>query len=439
MSQDDPFALPEEDRTVIRPAPGGRRPLASSPPPAPAYAPAVSIEDVGQIGGLNPLLAAANPLLSLAVQLRSTPALGDLERLRETLVRGLREFESNARSKGVRAETVVAARYCLCTFLDEVIATTPWGAAGAWANKSLLITFHNEAWGGEKFFALLKRVSEDAANNIDLLELMYMCLAFGFQGRYRVVDGGRSQLEELRDRLYVTIRAQRGEPESELSARWQSAKPTKVPLTNWVPLWVGAAVAVGVLLLVYLGLSWSLNRSSNPVYAVLQEIPDKFAPAQPAAAPKPMGLSVLLQPEIAAGWVSVTELADRGIVRLRGDTLFESGSASVNAQYQQVLARVAEALNSTPGTIVVAGHTDNRPILSLRFPSNWDLSKARADAVVALLSGGLANPARVRSEGRGDVEPLVNNDTQANRATNRRVDITVFNPAAGPALVRPSK
>ena len=439
MSQDDPFALPEEDRTVIRPAPGGRRPLASSPPLAPAYALAVSIEDLGHIGGLNPLLAAANPLLNLAVQLRSTPALGDLERLRETLVRGLREFESNARSKGVRAEMVVAARYCLCTFLDEVIATTPWGAAGAWANKSLLITFHNEAWGGEKFFALLKRVSEDAANNIDLLELMYMCLAFGFQGRYRVVDGGRSQLEELRDRLYVTIRAQRGEPESELSARWQSAKPTKVPLTNWVPLWVGAAVAVGVLLVVYLGLSWSLNRSSNAVYAVLQEIPDKFAPAQPAAPPRPMGLSVLLQPEIAAGWVSVTELADRGIVRLRGDTLFESGSASVNAQYQQVLARVAEALNSTPGSIVVAGHTDNRPMLSLRFPSNWDLSKARADAVVALLSGGLANPTRVRSEGRGDVEPLVNNDTPANRASNRRVDITVFNPVAGPALVRPGK
>jgi type VI secretion system protein ImpK len=194
-----------------------------------------------------------------------------------------------------------------------------------------------------------------------------------------------------------------------------------------------------VLLLVYLGFSWSLNRSSNPVYSVLRDVPDKFAPAQPPPPPKAIGLSVLLQPEIAQGWVSVTELADRAIVRLRGDNLFESGSASVNPQYQQVLARVAEALNSTPGTVVVSGHTDNRPILSLRFPSNWDLSKARADAVVALLSGGLANPARVRSEGRGDMEPIVNNDTPANRAINRRVDITLFNPVATPALIRPSK
>lgn len=439
MSQDDPFALPEEDRTVIRPAPGGRRPLAASQAAAPAHAPAVGIEDLGQIGGLNPLLAAANPLLSLAVQLRNTPALGDLERLRETLVRGIREFESTARSKGVRAEVVVAARYCLCTFLDEVIATTPWGAAGAWANKSLLITFHNESWGGEKFFALLKRVSEDPANNVDLLELMYVCLAFGFQGRYRVAEGGRSQLEELRERLYATIRAQRGEPTSELSARWQSAKPAKVPFINWVPLWVGAAVSLGLLLLVYLGLSWSLDRSSDPVYAVLQGIPDKFVPAQPPAPPKPMGLSVLLQPEIAAGWVSVTELADRSIVRLRGDNLFESGSATVNAQYHQLLARIAEALNSTPGAVVVAGHTDNRPILSLRFPSNWDLSKARADAVVGLLSSSLANPGRMRAEGRGDQDPLVGNDSPANRATNRRVDITVFNTAPGPTLVRPTR
>lgn len=437
MTQDDPFALPEEDRTVIRPAPGGRRALAPSPPP-PSHVPAVSIEDLGRIGGLNPLLAAANPLLSLAVQLRNTPALGDLERLRETLVRGIREFETNARSKGVRPEIVVAARYCLCTFLDEIIATTPWGTAGAWASQSLLITFHNESWGGEKFFALLKRASEDAAGNIDLLELMYLCLAFGFQGRYRVLDGGRSQLEELRDRLYVTIRAQRGEPQSELSAHWQSAKPQEVPFTNWLPLWVGAAAAAGVLLLIYLGFNWSLNRSSDPVYAVLREIPDEFAPTQPPAPPPPVRLSVLLQPEIAAGWVSVTELADRAVVRLRGDALFESGSASVNPQYQQLLARVAEALNSTPGgTVVVSGHTDNRPILSLRFPSNWELSKARADAVVGLLSGGLANPARVRSEGRGDQEPLVANDGPANRATNRRVDITVFNP--GPGLASPGK
>jgi type VI secretion system protein ImpK len=439
MSLDDPFAAPEEDRTVIRPAPGGRRPLVASAPPS-SYVPALSTEDLGRLGALNPLLGAANPLLTLAVQLRNSPTVADLDRLRETLVRSIREFEANARGRGVRPEVVVAARYCLCTFLDEVIATAPWGGDGAWANKSLLVTFHNEGWGGEKFYALLKRVTEDPANNVDLLELMYVCLAFGFHGKYRVLEGGRSQLEELRDRLYRTLRTQRGEPENELSPRWQGATGNKRrALTNWVPLWVGAAVAAGCLLLVYLGFSWALGRSSDPTYLALHDIPDKFTPAlpKPVAPVAPTRLSALLQPEIAAGWVTVTELADRAVVRIRGDNLFESGSASVNTQYRAVLGRVAEALNSVPGPAVVSGHTDDRRMLSARFPSNWDLSKARAQAVVALLQPSLANPSRLRAEGRGETEPIASNDTPEHRALNRRVDITVFTAGFTPKAGKP--
>lgn len=426
MSQDDPFELPEDQRTIIRPAPGGRRPLA--PSVQQTIAPPLTADDLGRIGALNPLVAAANPLFAVAVQLRTSHAVGDLAALRDSLVRSIRDFEQNARNRSVRPEVVTAARYCLCTFLDEVIATTPWGAGGTWANNSLLVTFHNEGWGGEKFFALLQRVSEDPRGNIELLELMYLCLAFGFQGKYRVAEGGRSFLEELRERVYGTIRAQRGEPDNELSARWQAAPQRKVTLTSWVPLWVGAAVAAGIVLIVFLCLGWILSRSSDPVYAALHDIPDKFVPIvqKPATVALPTGLATLLQPEITAGWVSVTELADRAIVRLRGDTLFESGSASVNPQYRSVIGRVAEALNSTSGPITVAGHTDDRRIFSPRFPSNWDLSKARAQAVMDLLVPALSNTARLRAEGRADREPVVANDTAEHRALNRRVDITVF-------------
>jgi type VI secretion system protein ImpK len=172
----------------------------------------------------------------------------------------------------------------------------------------------------------------------------------------------------------------------------------------------------------------------------LHDIPDKFTPAQPKA-PVPIAptrLSALLQPEIGAGWVSVTELADRALVRIRGDNLFESGSATVNARYQPVLARVGEALNSVPGIVVVSGHTDDRKILSPRFPSNWDLSKARAEAVVALLQPALARPARLRAEGRADTEPVAANDTAEHRALNRRVDITAFPASFDTAAQHPA-
>ncbi len=435
VSQDDPFALPEEDRTIIRPAPGGRRTAATRP--APAYSgegesglSAASSEELAQIGALNPLVGAANPLLTLALQLRTSAAMGDLPRLRDTLAHSIRDFESAARARGIRGEVVIAARYCLCTFLDEIVASTPWGGGGTWSNNSLLVMFHNEAWGGEKFFALLQRVSDDARNNVDLLELMYLCLAFGFEGRYRVTEGGRSQLEALRDQLFLTIRKQRGEPEPELSPRWQGVTQRPRTMTTWLPLAVTAAAAVVVVLLVYLGLNWSIDRTSDPVYAALHDIPDRFTPKAATAPPRPTNLSTLLQPDIAAGTVSVTELGDRAVVRIRGDNLFASGSATVNPQYQAVLGRVAEALRSTPGMVVVSGHTDDRKILSARFPSNWELSKARAEAVVSMLAPALGDVGRVRAEGRADREPLAANDTAENRALNRRVDVTLFLPAA---------
>jgi len=180
-------------------------------------------------------------------------------------------------------------------------------------------------------------------------------------------------------------------------------------------------------------LHWLLGRASDPVHAALADIPDKFTPAAPPTPPRATNLSALLQPDIAAGRVSVTELGDRAVVRIRGDTLFESGSATVNPQYMSVLGRIADALRSTSGAIVVSGHTDDRPMFSARFPSNWDLSKARADAVVATLAPALGGYGRLRAEGRADREPVVPNDTTEHRALNRRVDVTVFIPAAEPA------
>jgi type VI secretion system protein ImpK len=75
--------------------------------------------------------------------------------------------------------------------------------------------------------------------------------------------------------------------------------------------------------------------------------------------------------------------------------------------------------------VLITGHTDNQPIRSLRYPSNWDLSKARADAVKAVLAQTV-RPERLRAEGRADSEPVAPNDTPQGRAQNRRVELTLF-------------
>ena len=113
--------------------------------------------------------------------------------------------------------------------------------------------------------------------------------------------------------------------------------------------------------------------------------------------------------------------------------MFSSGSAEVTRAFDPLLGRIGEALQPLPGQVVVIGHTDDTaPGLSARFPSNYDLSKARADGVVARLAQRAGPAVRFIAEGRGDTEPLVANDSKSNRSLNRRVEIVVLTPAPAP-------
>ena len=95
-----------------------------------------------------------------------------------------------------------------------------------------------------------------------------------------------------------------------------------------------------------------------------------------------------------------------------------------------MLHRVAEALNEVSGEVLVTGYTDNVPIRTLRFPSNWELSRERAEVVKRMiesrLKGPHAVPNRVRAEGRADNDPVAPNDSVENRARNRRVEVTLL-------------
>ena len=99
----------------------------------------------------------------------------------------LRQFEERAEAAGVARNEVLLARYALCTALDEAVLSTPWGSTSDWGKQSLLITVHNEAWGGEKVFQLLDHCLQSPRERLYLLELLYLCMCLGFEGRYRVM------------------------------------------------------------------------------------------------------------------------------------------------------------------------------------------------------------------------------------------------------------
>ncbi|MGH7074894.1 MAG: OmpA family protein, partial [Stellaceae bacterium] len=110
--------------------------------------------------------------------------------------------------------------------------------------------------------------------------------------------------------------------------------------------------------------------------------------------------------------------------------LFASGSAAVNHRFATLLRRVGEELNTVKGKLLVVGYTDSTPIHTLRFPSNYELSLARANAVKTFISRILKTPGRMSAEGRGATDPIASNATRDGRAENRRIDIILIKPGA---------
>lgn len=125
-------------------------------------------------------------------------------------------------------------------------------------------------------------------------------------------------------------------------------------------------------------------------------------------------------------------LGEKGvIVRVKGKVLFGSGDSDVNpGEGSTTLEAIVELAEAIPFPLSIEGHTDDRPIRTVRYPSNWELSTARATAVMRFLVDGGIDPSRVGVAGYADMRPLVKNDSPANRARNRRVEFIFLTPTA---------
>lgn len=137
-----------------------------------------------------------------------------------------------------------------------------------------------------------------------------------------------------------------------------------------------------------------------------------------------------LKHEIKQGEIQITQLRDKLTVNMVEKILFDSGSAVIKKNGKKVLDRVAEILkNVSNQQIKVEGHTDNVPIgpgLVDKFPTNWELSTARATTVVRYLQERGVNPVFLSAEGYSEYRPVAPNDTDENKAKNRRIEIVLI-------------
>ncbi len=438
----------DDERTIIKPTPGGRprpQPAQAAPLNRPGAAPANMLSfDFAQLhnSSFNVIVGAAAQLLNLGRRLRGSVTNRDVPALRTRAVEEIRNFERVIMAAGVPPEQARAAHYALCATLDDIVLNTPWGAYSAWASNSLVSTFHVDVTGGERFFDLLTHLHKDPGTNRDVLALMYLCLSIGFEGRLRVMDQGALELSRIRESLYRTLRQVYGDFERELSPHWRGVEARHRPLRSTLAIWTIVSIAVAALVIGYFLFSYLLNSGSDDTLRTLAEAPPNgpatLGVATPAPLPRvaPAAVDTLrseLAPEIAAHQLDVIERYPTLIVRIHNAGMFASGSATVTDKFKPVIARIGRAVADQKGRVQVVGYTDSQPIHSLRFPSNWELSNARADAVAALLGDGIARD-HLTVAGRGQADPIASNDTAAGRDANRRTELIVSNVALASTL-----
>jgi type VI secretion system protein ImpK len=492
----NPFGIPGE-RTVIRPNPGGRRPVAPPAPGAPAApyspvpegqgapqpatapstlyvpptspanaspddwikakarapepAPQVRVPEV-RIDELvapneNPILRSAGPLLLLLGRLRVALARASFASLMEQVAEAIKFFERDIRSAGISERQANSAKYIICATADDIVQNIPTEDRHVWTQYSMLSRFFGERVGGVRFFDELTRLKQDPVVNYDLLELQHTCLALGFHGIHRTSASGVATLQQIQRDLYETLRRLRPKVYRDLSPRWQGQQLASEASRLRVPWW-GVLGVVGLLLFgIYFVLLYWLTGNADPAVAQMAALHDTsklsiFRAAPPAPPPPPppepdkntqlQRICAALGP--AAGQASAEQSANQITVRVGNAILFESGSATVLDAFKPVAARVAQTLDKETGFIKIVGHTDNEPLgrNKVRFPDNYHLSIERAKSVAALLRPYLADPDRLKTDGKGETTPIADNRTPEGRAKNRRVEILIPRTDAGP-------
>lgn len=132
-------------------------------------------------------------------------------------------------------------------------------------------TFHNETSGGEKVFLILDRLLQAPAQNIDSLELIYLCLSLGFEGKYKLNDRGRQELDALMNNLYQSILSVRQNVDPGLSPHWESDVVKSDSMVDYVPMWVVAAFMGALILLTYSGFRFWLHLDAKPVATAFEQ------------------------------------------------------------------------------------------------------------------------------------------------------------------------
>lgn len=220
----------------------------------------------------NPMLDAAMALFGLSIRLYTLDAHSNVQRLYDDICNQIRTILEEIRQLDYDDASFKAYSYCLCLFMDETVMRRPWGVDSVWSEHPLLSEFHQETWGGEKFFTLLERMSMDAAKYQDVLEFMYFCLCLGLKGKYAVQDKGDEDVQKIITRLHRIIRELRGPTPDRLTDPLKNVAPRNYRIKRQWPWWSPWLIASALLVAIYTAYSLRLNAITQEVLQSLDNI-----------------------------------------------------------------------------------------------------------------------------------------------------------------------
>lgn len=205
-------------------------------------------------------------------------------------------------------------------------------------------------------------------------------------------------------------------------ARWHLEPAIVSEEEGWLLTYQDVITLLLVMMVVMLSFAGP-GKHGAPVSATTEAAPSVVAKPEPEPEPDP--LAGLLLDNLGK---NIEVVVNKGTVsfRISSEVLFNSGEANLSAPGLAVMGRLVPVLGrGARYRVVVEGHTDNVPIQTERFPSNWELSTGRAASVVRYLQSQGIEPARMRATGYADTRPIASNDTPQGRAANRHVEVTL--------------
>jgi type VI secretion system protein ImpK len=220
----------------------------------------------------NPLCDAATPLIGLVIRLRRLDRHDDVPALYQSVSNQITTIMEEVRQLDYDAGMLKAYSYSLCLLLDEVVMSTSWGKSSTWSARSLLSKFHQETWGGEKFFTVMSNMIPEAARYQHVLEFMYQCLICGLKGKYGAHTKGDDEIQKIINQLHGLLRPLRGETPQRLTDPLVNVAPRNYRIKRAWPLWTPWALAAVVLTFAYTIYSIRLNAISQQVLVSLERI-----------------------------------------------------------------------------------------------------------------------------------------------------------------------